>query len=141
MPKVNIKFNKGSLSDFDAALNTILKNTNTASIRAIEEDCIEILNLSLAEVPRETDTLAASGYYNVKVKGTEINGEVGYGGNGDPINPLTGQSASYYMVAVHEDLSVRHIIGKAKYLEDPVRAYTQGFGDSLYSKLKKAVEG
>lgn len=140
MAKVIIKFNDRSLSDFEAALKAVLTKTSYASKQAVEEDCIEVLNLSLAEVPRQTDTLAMSAYYKVTERNNEIQGEIGYGGNGDPINPITGNPASSYMLAVHEDLSAHHIQGKAKYLEDPVRAYTEGYGDSLYSKLKKAVE-
>ena len=61
----------------------------------------------------------------VQVK-LEYEGVVGYGGNGDPINPKTGKHASEYMVQVHEDLNQPHPNGgQAKFLEEAVQQYAQ----------------
>lgn len=47
---------------------------------------------------------------------------------GDEINPRSGIPVSRYAGIVHEDLSLQHPRGgKAKFLEDPVRAYTAKF--------------
>jgi hypothetical protein len=66
------------------------------------------------EVSRRSDTSLSTWAYEAII---------GYGGNGNPINPKTGYPASSYMLAVHEDLLAFHPVGKAKFLEDPVRDY------------------
>jgi hypothetical protein len=79
--------------------------------------------------------MLASAFYEVSRR-TDVGGyvyaaRVGYGGNGDPINPRTGKRASQYMVKLHEDLTTPHHNGKAKFLEDPVRE----FADSRFPKV------
>lgn len=103
----------------DVVMDRVDRGTRKATVAAAQE----IIDDSLDEVPRETDTLAKSVYYNID--GTSKSGfsaEIGYGGNG-AINPKSGQFAADYMVVVHEDLQAIHPTGKAKYLEDPVKRY------------------
>jgi hypothetical protein len=106
-----------------AAVSRVQRGTKKATIAA----CEEIKELTLAEVPRDTETLADSFFYEVQGSYSNFTATIGYGGNGDPVNPLTGQHASAYMVAVHEDLSAVHPVGKAKFLEDPIRQYQSKF--------------
>lgn len=141
---VSVTFNKSSLNQFNAACSAMIQNVHKGSKRATTEACKEILAESLKQVPRETDTLADSAFYEVErrtdVKGYVYKGTVGYGGNGDPINPKTGMPASSYMVVVHEDLMANHPVGKAKYLEDPVRAYSdEKFARGIVEILKDAL--
>lgn len=127
----NFDFNKKSLDDFEASCEVALRNVGRGTKKATIAACEEILGYSMAEVPKDTYTLLMSAFYNVSrrsdtsVKTWAYEAVVGYGGNGDPINPRTGKRASSYMVAVHEDLSVVHTTGKAKFLEDPVREYAK----------------
>ena len=118
-------------SSFDAACEAAIRNLGRGTKKATIAACEEILMASLEQVPKQTLTLANSAFYEVKRR-TDTAGSVyayeatlGYGGNGDPINPITGQHASAYMVKVHEDLSVYHPVGKAKFLEDPLRDYAE----------------
>lgn len=114
-------------------LNKVDRGTRKATIAAAEE----ILENSLKQVPRETNTLANSAYY--KITGNSKNGftaEVGYGGNGNPVNPKSGESAREYMIVVHEDLGAVHPTGKAKFLEDPIHDY-QGRAAGNYAKFIK----
>lgn len=121
---LNFSFEKKSLKDFEAQCNIAISKLGNGSRKALIEACEEILDESMMQVPVDTSTLMDSAYWEVKGHWrTGWNATIGYGGNGDPINPKTGRPASSYAVAVHEDLSVVHPIGKAKYLEDPVRAY------------------
>ena len=126
---INLEFNKLDLKMFNAACEAKIRNVDRGTKRLTTEACQTILADSLEQVPKRTSTLAASGYYEVKRRGDTARttwayeGIVGYGGNGNPINPETGMRASNYMVKVHEDLSVVHPNGKAKFLEDAVRAY------------------
>lgn len=100
-------------------LSKVQRGTKKATLAAVQE----IYEESQRQVPRDTETLANSGFYEVQGSYSNFVGVVGYGGKGDPVNPRTGQKASDYMVAVHEDLTAMHPTGKAKFLEDPVREY------------------
>ena len=125
---INIKY-----TEFEKKLNAALSRVNRGSYEAIKHACETIKEMSLKQVPRDTNTLANSFFY--EIAGSQINSRlqeeysaiIGYGGNNDPINPKTDRRASEYMIVVHEDLSAYHPIGKAKFLEDPVRAYAEEF--------------
>lgn len=127
--RVTFEFDYKSLNAFNIKCQAAIRNVSRGTKKATIEACEEILNASLEQVPKDTYTLAMSAFYTIaRQAGTsdstyQYEGHVGYGGNGDPTNPKTGNRASDYMVAVHEDLSVYHRNGKAKFLEDPVREY------------------
>lgn len=111
---------KAFSSKCEATLTKVGNGSRKALIAALDE----IYDNSQNQVPRDTDTLASSGFYEVTGDyKTGWTGTIGYGGPVNPVNPKTGQRASEYMVAVHEDLTAHHPIGKAKFLEDPVREY------------------
>lgn len=115
-----------SLREFEGSCNVAISKVGNGSRKALVQACNDILDESLKQVPVDTSTLMLSAFW-------EVNGHyktgwdaiVGYGGNGDPVNPKTGKPASSYMLAVHEDLNAHHPMGKAKFLEDPVRAYAK----------------
>lgn len=109
--------------NLQASIAKVERGTKKATIAA----CEEILEESLREVPEMTGTLAKSAFYEIQGRYRNFEATLGYGGNGDPENPKTGQRASEYMVAVHEDLDAKHDKGKAKFFEDPVRRYQQRF--------------
>ena len=122
----SIGIDNKSLNDFNKACNVTLSKVGMGTKKATKAACEEILNASLEQVPRDTNTLAMSGFYEITGNWrTGWHGVVGYGGSYDPINPKTGKPASSYMVEVHENLHARHVIGKAKFLEDPVREYAK----------------
>lgn len=139
----DISFDKKSINDFDAKCTVAISKLGNGSRKALVAACEEILGESMAQVPQDTSTLLMSAFW-------EINGHwktgwdavIGYGGNGDPVNPKTGKPASSYMVVVHEDLSTHHIIGKAKYLEDPVREYArEKFPRTVFKYAKESLSG
>lgn len=112
--------------DFNKSCEAVISKVGNGSRKALVEACRIISEDSLTQVPYETGTLAQSQFW--EVTGSYKIGwdaTIGYGGNGDPINPVTGKPASSYMVAVHEDLDALHVIGKAKFLEDPVRDFAR----------------
>ena len=128
---VEITFDKRSVNEFQARCMSAIRNVGRGTKKATIEAAEEILLMSRQQVPRETLTLFKSSFYKVKRR-TDTSPNtwayeaiIGYGGNGDPINPITGRQSSYYMVAVHEGLVANHAVGKAKFLEDPVREYGQ----------------
>lgn len=141
-------FNKKELSLFDARCQMAIRNLGTGTKKATIAASEEILRNSKEQVPRLTDTLISSAFYEVRrrsdtsAKVWAYEAIVGYGGNGDPINPKTGKPASSYMVAVHEDLAAIHVVGKAKFLEDPVREYAQSkFKRTVFTYARQSLSG
>lgn len=139
-------FQQSSLGDFEAKCQAAIRNLGRGTKKATTAACEEILELSRAEVPKDTLTLLASAFYEVSRRTDTAattwayEGIVGYGGNGDPINPKTGRRASSYMVKVHEDLSVFHPTGKAKFLEDPIREYArEKFSRTVFKYAKESL--
>jgi hypothetical protein len=127
----NFDFDQKSLNNFEARCEAAIRNLGGGAKKATIAACEEILGNSMAEVPKDTYTLLMSAFYEVSRRTDTAASTwayeaiIGYGGNGDPVNPKTGRRASSYMVKVHEDLSVYHHNGKAKFLEDPVREYAR----------------
>jgi hypothetical protein len=144
----NITIQWSGIDDAVARLDTIVTNATDNTNAAITASCEEILLDSLRQVPRDTSALARSGYYKVRQNRTDtggfasgFTGEVGYGGNGDPVNPISGLPASSYMVVVHEDMSMNHPHGgNAKFLENAVNAYETRFVDSIANAIQQAVD-
>jgi hypothetical protein len=107
------------INELELTIRKVERGTKKATLAAIKE----IYEESQMQVPKDTGTLARSGYYHVTGGyRTEFVGTVGYGKPG-VVNPKSGQEADGYMVQVHEDLSVHHKNGKAKFLEDPIKNY------------------
>lgn len=124
-----IKFSKQELAKFDAKCEAAIRNVFRGTKKATIAACEEILEASRVEVPKDTEALLNSAFYEVSRRSDTAastwayEATLGYGGNGDPVNPKTGRPASSYMVKVHEDLLAHHPTGKAKFLEDPIRDY------------------
>lgn len=122
--RISITVDHGEVvSKLQASIARVARGTKKATIAA----CEEILHESLQEVPEDTKTLSRSAFYEIHGRYRNFEATLGYGGNGDPKNPRTGQRASRYAVIVHEDLEAKHLKGKAKFLEDPVRRYQNKF--------------
>lgn len=138
-------FSKKEVSQFGDRCEASIRNVFRGTKKATEAACQEILSNSMAEVPKDTHTLLMSAFYEVsrrRIKVWAYEAILGYGGNGDPINPRTGQPASTYMVDVHEDLTARHPVGKAKFLEDPVREYANNnFKRTVFKYASESLAG
>lgn len=118
-------------------LEVLMHHVERGTKKATEAAAKEIYYRSLAQVPRETNTLANSAFYEVIGHYRNFEAIIGYGGEGDPINPISGARASEYMIAVHEDLNAHHPIGKAKFLEDPIREYQEKAGARAAQFIRK----
>lgn len=81
-------------------------------------------------VPVDTGALRASGFTEPPVQ-TATGGSVTFG---------FGGAAAPYAVLVHEDLTVRHRVGQAKYLEIPTRARIQGMQAVLRMRVRNAMQ-
>ena len=139
-------FDQRSLNQFTASCEAAIRNVGRGTKKATVAACEEILGNSMAQVPKDTYTLLMSAFYEVTRRADTAattwayEATVGYGGNGDPVNPKTGRRASSYMVKVHEDLSVQHPTGKAKFLEDPVREYArENFSRTVFKYAQESL--
>ena len=139
-------FDRRSLNQFAANCEVAIRNVSNGTKKATVAACEEILGNSMAQVPKDTYTLLMSAFYEVSRRDDtaastySYEAIVGYGGNGDPVNPNTGRRASSYMVKVHEDLSVQHPTGKAKFLEDPVREYaSENFSRTVFKYAQESL--
>lgn len=140
---LNFQFDKKSLKEFEANCNIVVSKLGSGSRKALQEACNEILGESMAQVPLDTSTLMLSAFWEITGHyKTGWDAVIGYGGNGDPVNPKTGKPASSYMVAVHEDLEAVHPVGKAKFLEDPVRDYAkERFPRTVFKYAQESLSG
>lgn len=139
--RATFNFDFSTLEQFNNQCNVAISKVGNGSRKALVAACEEILGESMAQVPLDTSTLMLSAFWEIsghyKVGWDAI---IGYGGNGDPVNPKTGKPASSYMLAVHEDLHAHHPIGKAKFLEDPVREYAkQKFPRTVFKYAQESL--
>lgn len=139
--RVTFDMRGSQLDRFYANCDAIITKVGNGSRKALIEACNIISEESLNQVPRDTNTLALSQYWEVTGNyRTGWSATIGYGGNGDPVNPKTGKAASSYMLAVHEDLTVVHIHGKAKFLEDPIRDFArERFPRTVFKHVQGAI--
>lgn len=139
--RATINIDGKSVERFKGTCEIIVSKVGSNTRKATQEACETILEESLRQVPVETGTLAASASY--KITGdyrTGWFGAVSYASDIDPINPETGRPASEYVVAVHEDLNALHIIGKAKFLEDPAREFAkERFPRTVFKHVQESL--
>lgn len=101
-----------------------------ALVGALFQEAERIMTASKQDyVPVQTGALRASGFVDEPVL-TATGGSVtlGFGGPAAP-----------YAVIVHEDLTKRHPVGQAKYLEVPLRAAIQGMAGVLKQRVGDAI--
>lgn len=141
--RATFNFDLNSLKAFDNQCSVAISKIGNGSRKALVEACEEILEASLAQVPIDTSTLMDSASYEISGSyKTGWNANLGYGITYDPVNPKTGKPASYYALYVHEDLSAQHPIGKAKFLEDPVREYAaRKFPRTVFKYAQESLAG
>lgn len=122
-------------TQMEIAIERVLRGTKKATTAA----CQDILAESLRQVPRRTGALARSAFYRVEGSYRDFTGIVGYG-NG-AMNDARGVPVDTYMIAVHEDLSAVHPVGKAKFLEDPVREYELNYSPRATMIIRRELGG
>lgn len=141
--RVSMTIRKPELDKFNARLDATVSKLGNGSKKALTKACEEIMADSVSQVPTNTGTLKSSAYYTISGSSkTRFTAELGYGGNGNPINPISGEAASDYMVAVHENLRAVHPNGKAKFLEDPIQEYArERFHRTVIQYASEAIGG
>lgn len=128
---------KADFNQFISDVRITERRVEFGSEHVLRDVADELADMTLAEVPRATETLAKSFFKEIESRNGEVRASLGYGGNGDPVNPKTKQRASQYMLAVHEDLTAMHPNGKAKFLEDPLREIEAKYAARLSQGLQR----
>ena len=97
---------------------------------AIFQEAEAVMTISKEQyVPVDTGALRASGFVQLPVyTGKVASVTLGFGGPSAP-----------YAVIVHEDLTKRHPVGQAKYLEIPLRARIAGMRSVLAMRTRDGV--
>lgn len=111
------------ISSFETGMKRLSRNAKQRAMRSVRDSLNIIKKDSLLQVPKDTGSLAGSIYIDVIQVDDVVVGEIGYGG--DKVNSRTGIPVADYMIQQHEDLTIRHKNGKAKFLEDPIVAYAK----------------
>ena len=112
-----------------ARLAALVASVPTVVAAALYQEAELVMTTSKDQVPVDTGTLKNSGFVNdPDVNGGEIAVVLGYGG-----------AASAYALKQHEDLTLRHDDGNAKFLERPVLAAGKGLAARLAARVKSAL--
>jgi len=108
-------------------LREMEKKYPEATLNASYQEAINIMLVSQFEVPVDLEVLIATGFVTLPSVGAG-GGDVEFGYGTD------------YAVFVHEDLDATHIVGKAKYLEDPVKRSSSGYISRMAKDIEKNVK-
>ena len=129
-----------NFSKFHKKCEATISKVARSTYAATEEACEDIMEESLRQVPRDTETLANSAFYDIThAKDYGFEATLGY--EGSAINLKTGTPVMDYAVVVHEDLEAIHPVGKAKFLEDPIRDYaSEKFPRTVIKHVGPALE-
>lgn len=103
------------------ALARLGEQTLDAVGAAVQAEAEYELSLTQEQVPVRTEQLKFSGRVEPADEGMVIANVIAYGGPAGSGGPKQTVDVDYALI-VHEDLEVHHRNGKAKYVEDPVRA-------------------
>lgn len=119
-------FRKTFPNEVAAALKTEAELTMTESKR---------------EVPVDTGALRDSGFVDEpKISANNISVKLGYGGVATKVNPKSGEITTTYAVIVHENMKAHHVVGKAKFLEDPIKRRRKNILNNINLRVKRALE-
>lgn len=114
----NVKTVQKGLTKAGAALRA-------AFVSAVRMEAEAIMLASQRQVPVDTGNLKNS--KSVEVKETR-----------DGAN-ITLAYRAEYATFVHEDLDANHVVGNAKFLENPVKAAVPGFGARVRNRVRATV--
>ena len=128
----NLSINISGFEKLEANLKAYMQDIPDATMDQLHDVASNIMINSQDEVPIDTKALIKSGF--IVEEGNSI--IAGYGGPNTKINLKTGILTEEYALRVHEDLSVNHPVGKAKFLEDPFNEAVQNLDELLINPLK-----
>jgi hypothetical protein len=139
-----LRMDQHSIKKFHEELDDLSDRTSKAAASGLKAFAYEVIEQSKREVPVDTGALRASAFVEdpqINDKEEKVTIELGYGRQATQINPESGLATTSYMVDQHENLLYFHKVGKAKYLEDPVRSLTPKFGITLERFISQELTG
>jgi hypothetical protein len=118
------------LSALQGVLNQFGQNASQALGAALYQEAELVMTDSKANyVPVDTGMLRSTGHVDPpQMSGNQVSVTLGYGGPSAP-----------YALRQHEDLSYRHTVGQAKYLEEPLLKAANGMAGRIGDKLRSEL--
>lgn len=105
--------------------------------QALYEESELLMTKSKEQIPVDTGAAKNSAHVDEPIISFDnVSIELGYGGTATKINPKSGELTTTYLIKLHENMDVRHKVGKAKFLEDPVKEWKS----TLVTKLVEKVQ-
>lgn len=136
-PSYAVKFE--GLDDFLAGLEAKPEKLARAVLQALYREGEELVTEAKRLTPVDTGTLRSSGHARppeVTDDGAFV--EVGFGG---PAGAGGNEEEVGYAIYVHEDLTARHPVGQAKFLEAPFNARKATFAKRFADRVRTVMRG
>ena len=108
---------------FTSNLKKVKSEMRGAAKAALNDVTSDLLRRSVDRAPIDTGDLRGSGANEVRENGAKIEGMVGFN--------------TEYALRQHEDLTLNHPEGEAKFLERPYVENRQKYQDHIREKLKR----
>lgn len=135
---MTVKLEWRGLDRFLARVRAEPERLARALAGALYEEAEELMTAAKLLTPVDTGALRASGHVQLPVReGSEVSVTLGFGG---PAGSGQGQAKNVgYAVHVHEDLGARHVVGQAKYLEQPFNERKVGMARRLVERINRRL--
>jgi len=113
------------MDDLERSLARILRNLPIATAAALYREGEQIMGDSHEEAPVDQGVLKNNGFvFPPNITGDTVEVTLGYGGE-----------AAEYAVKQHEDMTLSHTHGKAKFLEDPATRRQAGLAQRIADEV------
>lgn len=122
---INLTVHETGITEAKMRLTRFMQQYPQEVMRALKEEAETTMTMSKLECPVDTGALRSSGFVEKpKQNGNDMSIKLGYGGVATKINPKSHQATTSYAIKVHEQVNTPHKVGKAKFLEDPIKRRT-----------------
>lgn len=132
------------IAGMDQALRNLRSIANEyphETAAALYREGESIMYDSKKEIPVDTGAARDSGFVEEpKIEGSKVSVTLGYGGVAAKVNPKTGEPTGAYIEILHENMDAKHVVGKAKFLEDPAKAHKIDFIQRITKSVRKIAE-
>lgn len=137
MARQIIQIRVRGLEDVIRRLRAARRDIETALAGALYREGERIMEQSKRLVPVDTGALRSTGHTALPVRdGNKITVTLGYGG---PAGAAFGGREVGYAIYVHENLTARHKVGQAKYLEQPALEAVSGMATRIAAALRREI--
>lgn len=138
---VQVIVDKRSIRSFKRNLSALANVVSEDMVYAAIEFSEEVLADSQSRIPVDTGAAASSAGYTIESAYRGARVRAGYAVANDPTNPRTGEPVSSYLTTLHEDLSIPHSNGEAKFFEKALMQHTESFEGKGRERLAARLSG